>query len=128
MTLNLLGLTFPIAYTVSANEAICAEYGTIGEMMNRLRDLRGTEQQDVICKTAAILIQAGCQRERVRAALEGVDPPKWPLIPDSETIKDAAQYCGLIELLNNIFDAIEEGVRQKIELKDSKKNEEQASK
>ena len=128
MTLNLLGLTFPIAYTVSANEAICAEYGTVGEMMNRICDLRGTEQQDVICKTAAILIRAGCQRERLRAALEGLDPPKWPLIPDSETIKSAVEYCGLVDLVNNIFGAIEEGVRQKIELKDSKKNEEQASK
>lgn len=129
MTLDIMNVSFPIAYTVSANAEICAEYGTISEMMNRIRDLRGAEQQDVICKAAEILVRSGCQRERVRAALEGVEPPVWAVIPDAEMIKAAIDYSGLVELSNKVYDAILEGVGQKVELKaDAKKNEGPASK
>lgn len=119
MTVNIMGVDFPVCFTVHARKAVDEKFGGLMEFGEKMKEASDEEAFEVICDLAAILIEAGVIRARGECELMG-RKYEGPAAIDAEKIKGLLTPGEAMDLQPKIMDEIKRGHKTTIKLKPPK--------
>lgn len=132
MTVKVMGVEFPFAYTVEAELQIEEKFG--GAMdKQKIKEIFDTTEFPVLRENvifvAVTMIETGVKRENVRCRMMGQEQKKWPEIT-CDALKEALTPGEVVALMRKCLQAINFGNKVNVEVlpeKGSKKKDDTKS-
>ena len=126
--INIGGKDYPMRFSIGAAKAISEKYGDLEKMVDNLSSSVGADSIDTIIWIVELLIKHGCAYknmfEKNEPIPEGAPVENGIYIPATqEEIEIGTDLQGFEEIKNKIYETIQGGKKQEIEVetKDKKK-------
>ena len=118
MTVKIMGIEFPMAYTVEAEIALEKKFG--GAMdRKKIEEIFDTTEYEKLASNvsfiAAALIDAGKRRESIRNKILGYEAEELPAI-SYEELREVAQPGEIVQLMRSCIMTINQGNRINVEV------------
>lgn len=115
----ILGKSYPMAYTVLAQDMIAKQYGSLEAVEQTLSAGGAAAQVKNVVIMAHAMMLAAVQRERVMARISGIecDLPDPPTVEEMEAVLLASD---LSELVKAVTETIKEGTAVTVEVQEKK--------